>query len=345
MSASATTAVPVIAAHETEKHAQEIESLRAAFGAAAKETELLQKSFEGYKDQTNLGLALIGILLALVGILLPILTYVTSILPATRVVGEARRTLDALDEKFLELKRKHKTQEIEQAIEQLEGADAVRRASAATYLGVNAHFDFTDKQIGDICKHITGIAQVHKLQLLAIVSGRDNLAVTHLLKDVLQGPQGLHYVQAVVRQMTVPAGAPLRTELKRWLSTPEAQPYLGHALTVAAMTSRQVLEEWINDRDFLDTFDAQARASALTVLRSTSDAYGVSDLVEGSILAKSFAGQVICFIGTNNGRLASVSPSEANFAFVYEDGVQVGSLIPNTPQFREAATKYKPRRP
>jgi hypothetical protein len=243
---------------------ESVRALAVDVRAQEKEIELLRRTADSYRDQTTLGLGLVGLLLGLVGLLLPFIAYMTSILPAQRVVAEAHRTLSSLDERFVELSAKERHREIQRAIERLASPDHSLRSSAASHLAVNAHFAFDDNQIRDICQIAENADFSLKLQLFTIISGRDSPVVTRILESVLrQGAIAISFMPYVLKQMTVPSGRQLRAALKSWISAPETRAYAATVLHQAAAVSGGVLQELLNDAEFWKGLGVYDRAAAL----------------------------------------------------------------------------------
>lgn len=321
----------------------EVEKLRGKLELETQRVELLRTNMESYKDQVNTGLAIIGILLGLVGVLLPILTYVTSILPGNKVVAEARRVLSGLDRRFVELSEKEHTRQVDEAIQRLAADDPMLRQAALTYLSLNAHYAFTEKQLFELCEAVRTAADVNvNSPLLNVLANHDSPHVRRLLRDEVQKSGDSPFAIMYLVQNCARTNSPeARAWLTNWiLSTPEGQGQLPNVLTWAVGQSLSFFQTLLDDTQIAGGVGVRSRVLALTYARGLAKMYpGAQEIIATSALASSLSGRRTAFVAGDY--VTDVAdPKDAEALLVFVDGEAKGTFRGDTAEFKAAASEY-----
>jgi len=294
---------------------------------------VLRETIAQQQQTSTLGLGIVTILLTAVGLLLPVITYLTSILPSQKVVEEARKATDGLDQRFAELTALHRKQEADEAIAKLQSNEEFERDRALEHLLLRARGSLDDQQVRDIAAAARTTADEElRFRLITMVLGDYNSPyLFEVLLERLASPRANMYLERAIRNCEVPGSDALRLSVKKYGAT--KKDGLRAVLHGARREAPGFLRELINDSVWLATFSQLDRAIAANSFFDVAPELG--PLLEASELAASVKGRVAIFFG--DPALATVVPPEnATGAKIFEDGRLVGTHIAFSDEFAQA---------
>jgi hypothetical protein len=265
----------------------EIRELQAKVVALEANATLLRDTIDRQERTMTLGLGFVTILLTAVGLILPVITYLTSILPGQKVVEDARRAVEGLEERFDQLTERQRVMQLERAIAKLSDEDPSARSSAIGYLG-SAFENLSMPQVAQVAAALPLAMPAYRPQLLNVIAPHDLLLVRQVMIEALrdQPTRGAN-LPAIVRHCELPGAGPVREALQEWTIANQDD---AQSVAIQAMaTTTEFFVGLLNDRAWVDRLDPQTRAAIVVTLQNAAAQYGRVDVVRASYLWRSVA--------------------------------------------------------
>lgn len=294
-----------------------------------------REAFNDYKDFTVYGITAVGGLVALVGILFPVGLYLVSIRPGEKVVEEARQLIGSgLDVRFQELLNKQTIEQTTRAVEQIRSGDANEQTYGLMYFSLNPGLQLKDQQLFELVEVLRAAPVTTQGQLANILCHYPSSYVTRALGDILNEQSAPYVLHPILRHCLLPETGALRGRLKEFAASPAGRKHATTLLQYASMSFPGVIDDLINDADWIARLPAWTRTQCLMFLRASLKMFNRAVDLDASELARSLAG---VHYAPMNAAIQEVAVADADRMMIIEDGVHKGTLVRGSKAFDDAA--------